>query len=77
LEFAKALFNNNSGYKLVEERLALPDSETLNISVDPHVPVYLTYITCFFNERGKMVIRPDVYNRDEVLFKWMKNKLSE
>ncbi|MDB5119679.1 MAG: hypothetical protein JWN56_897 [Sphingobacteriales bacterium] len=77
LELARALFGSGSQYSLIETRMSSPDSQPLDLAVEPPVPVFLTYITCFYNEQGKLVIRPDVYERDAVLYERIKKKLSE
>jgi len=77
LELAKALLGSGSQHDLIATRMSSPDSQPLDLAVDPHVPVFLTYITCFYNEKGQLVIRPDVYQRDAVLYERMKKKLSE
>ena len=77
LELAKALFRSGSQYDLIATRMSSPDSQPLDLAVDPHVPVFLAYITCFYNEKGQLVIRPDVYKRDAVLYERMKRKLSK
>ena len=77
LELAKALFGSGSRYDLIATRMSSADSQPLDLAVEPHVPVFLTYITCFYNEKGQLVIRPDVYQRDAVLYERMKKKLSD
>ena len=77
LQLAKALFGIGSEFSLIEKQMSSPVSEPLDLAVDPHVPVFLTYITCFYNEKSQLVIRLDVYQRDAVLYERMKKKLSE
>ncbi len=64
-------------YKLLEKQTSNPKgafkawldtNREQYVNLDTPVPIYLTYRTAFFNQKGRMNYRPDVYGRDKKVF---------
>ncbi|MFD2147370.1 L,D-transpeptidase family protein [Mucilaginibacter antarcticus] len=65
---AGALFGQGDKYQLIVKNMGLDKPEPTSISLTPKVPVYLTYITAWADESGRLQVRPDIYELDTVLF---------
>jgi len=50
------------------------NTESTDIGLPNKVPVYITYITCWADESGRLQFRNDVYGLDIVLYAHM-NKM--
>lgn len=69
LEFARAMFGDGTKkFQMIEKLMGEDKSEPTDLVLPKKVPVYLTYITCWVDEAGKMQIRNDVYGLDIVLY---------
>lgn len=44
-----------------------------SLSVEPQVPIYLTYFTIYPDDKGKLQHFADVYGFDKVIFKSLRN----
>ncbi|MCC8409051.1 L,D-transpeptidase family protein [Mucilaginibacter sp. UR6-1] len=75
-KLAEALFGNGDKYKTIVEKMENPSPEPTDIALPNKVPVYLTYVTCWADEGGKIQFRPDVYGLDVVLYGQMKKLLT-
>lgn len=67
LELAKALFGSGKKYDLIQKEMQTAKPEAKDISLNPQVPVYLTYFTVWKDENGKIQFRKDIYGLDIVL----------
>jgi L,D-transpeptidase YcbB len=68
LDLARALFGDGSKFKTIEQYMSEDREKPTDIGLSPKVPVYLTYITCWLDEGGKLQFKPDVYGLDIVLY---------
>ncbi|WP_345331575.1 L,D-transpeptidase family protein [Mucilaginibacter defluvii] len=75
-QLAEALFGNGDKYKMIVDKMNNPSSTPTDIALPNKVPVYLTYVTCWVDDSGKIQFRPDVYGLDVVLYGHMKKLLS-
>ncbi|MGY4385307.1 murein L,D-transpeptidase YcbB/YkuD [Pedobacter sp. UYP24] len=71
LELAKALFGEGEKSKTIGTEMKSENPEAKDISLKPQVPVYLTYITAWVDDKGTVQFRKDVYGLDIVLDSYM------
>jgi murein L,D-transpeptidase YcbB/YkuD len=72
LELAKALFGSGSTYQGIEQAMQTGNPRAKDIGLPNKVPVYLTYVTCWLDQSGKLQYRKDVYGLDIVLYTHLK-----
>ncbi|MCD8738997.1 L,D-transpeptidase family protein [Mucilaginibacter roseus] len=75
-KLAEALFGNGDKYKTIVDKMENPSDKPTNVDLPNKVPVYLTYVTCWVDDSGKLQFRPDVYGLDVVLYGQMKKLLT-
>ncbi|MGI4804651.1 MAG: L,D-transpeptidase family protein [Janthinobacterium lividum] len=75
LELAHTLFGDGSQYQQIEKDMQETDPKAHNLSLPKKVPVYITYVTCWF-ENGRLIYRPDIYGLDTVLYTHIQKMLS-
>ena len=75
LDLAHVLFGDGSKYQKIEDDMSEPDPQATDITLPKKVPVYITYVTCWW-QNGHLVARPDVYGLDIVLYTHMMKMLS-
>jgi murein L,D-transpeptidase YcbB/YkuD len=68
LDLAHVLFGDTQQFETIKTNMSQDNSEPSNLALPTKVPVYLTYITCWADESGRLQFRPDVYGLDIVLF---------
>jgi len=74
-ELALALFGQGEKYDNIVKNMAANNTEPTDIGLPNKVPVYLTYITCWADESGRLQFRNDVYGLDIVLYAHMKKMI--
>lgn len=62
------LFGKGSKYDLIVKDMGEDNPEPTTINLNPKIPVYITYITCWPDANGTLQYRPDVYGLDIVLY---------
>ncbi|ASU34556.1 L,D-transpeptidase family protein [Mucilaginibacter xinganensis] len=62
------LFGQGEKYNTIAEDMAGDNPEPTTIYLPKKVPVYITYVTCWADEEGKLQFRNDVYGQDIVLY---------
>ena len=62
------LFGAGKKYDMIDKFMGEDKPAPTSISLNPKVPVYLTYITCWADDAGTMQVRKDVYGLDIVLY---------
>ncbi|RYE17262.1 MAG: L,D-transpeptidase [Sphingobacteriales bacterium] len=67
-KLAEALFGSGQQYQTIVKKMGEENDAPTNIDLPKKVPVYLTYVTCWVDEAGKLQFRPDVYSLDVVLY---------
>jgi len=70
------LFGEGDKYKIIATDMAKDNPKPTTIYLSKRVPVYITYITCWADENGKLQFRPDVYGLDIVLYDNLKKYLN-
>ncbi|HVV55690.1 MAG TPA: L,D-transpeptidase family protein, partial [Mucilaginibacter sp.] len=75
LDLAHTLFKDTVKYNLIAKDMQETDPESQDIGLRPKVPVYITYVTCWEDEKGKLQFRQDVYGLDIVLYDHLKKYL--
>ena len=68
LELAKALFGSGSTYDGISKAMQVGQPKAKDIALQNKVPVYLSYLTCWLDEKGKLQYCKDVYGLDIVLY---------
>jgi murein L,D-transpeptidase YcbB/YkuD len=68
LDLAHILFGDTEQYQRIERDMSSDKPDPSNLQLPKKVAVYLTYITCWPDESGRLQFRPDVYGLDVVLF---------
>jgi murein L,D-transpeptidase YcbB/YkuD len=75
LELAHTLFRDTVKYNLIAKDMLEEDPQSEDIALRPKVPVYITYVTCWQDQDGKLQFRKDVYGLDIVLYEHLKKYL--
>jgi murein L,D-transpeptidase YcbB/YkuD len=75
LELAHILFRDTTRYNLVAKEMGEDNPEPKDIGLRPKISVYITYITCWADQNGKLQFRRDVYGQDIVLYDHLKKFL--
>jgi murein L,D-transpeptidase YcbB/YkuD len=70
-ELALALFGQGEKYDRIVREMESNNTESTDIGLPNKVPVYITYITCWADENGRLQFRNDVYGLDIVLYAHM------
>ncbi|SOD12704.1 L,D-transpeptidase family protein [Pedobacter xixiisoli] len=68
LELAQALFGNGATYEGIKKAMQTGEPKVNDIALKNKVPVYLSYLTCWQDDTGKLQYRKDVYGLDIVLY---------
>lgn len=68
LDLAHALFGDTEKFQTIKRDMSMDNPDPSNLEPPTKMPVYLTYITCWPDENGRLQFRPDVYGLDIVLF---------
>jgi murein L,D-transpeptidase YcbB/YkuD len=68
LDLARSLFGNTPEYDKIARYMSMDNPDPSNLQVPKKTAVYLTYVTCWTDEGGRLQFRPDVYGLDIVLF---------
>lgn len=71
-ELAKALFGEGEKLERIKAGMEGKRAAAEDIALSNKVPVYLTYNTCWLDEKGKLQFRKDVYGLDIVLYTHLK-----
>jgi murein L,D-transpeptidase YcbB/YkuD len=75
LQLAHTLFRDTVKYNLIAKDMLEDDPLSEDIALRPRIPVYITYVTCWVDEKGTLQFRKDVYGQDIVLFDHLKKYL--
>jgi murein L,D-transpeptidase YcbB/YkuD len=62
------LFGPGDKYDTIAKDMAEDNPNPTSIYLPKKVPVYITYVTCWLDEDGKLQFRNDVYGQDIVLY---------
>jgi murein L,D-transpeptidase YcbB/YkuD len=62
------LFGAGEDYDTIADDMSKDNPEPTNIGLPKKVPVYITYVTCWPDEKGVLQFRKDVYGLDIVLY---------
>jgi murein L,D-transpeptidase YcbB/YkuD len=65
---ALSLFGEGERFKTISDDMEKDNPDPTTIYLPKKVPVYITYITCWADERGNLQFRNDVYGLDIVLW---------
>jgi murein L,D-transpeptidase YcbB/YkuD len=65
---AQNLFGEGDKFKLISDDMGQDNPDPTTIYLPKKTPVYITYITCWADENGKLQFRDDVYGLDIVLY---------
>lgn len=65
---AQQLFGPGATYNKIAKAMGEDNPEPTTIGLPTKMPVYITYITCWVDDRGVIQFRPDVYGLDIVLY---------
>jgi murein L,D-transpeptidase YcbB/YkuD len=65
---ALSLFGQGEKFQNISDVMGNEDTDPTMIYLPRKVPVYITYVTCWADENGKVQLRKDVYGLDIVLF---------
>jgi murein L,D-transpeptidase YcbB/YkuD len=68
---AEALFGDGDKLKLIKEEMASTDPKAKDIALPNKIPVYLSYFTCWADDKGQLQFRKDVYGLDIVLYTYL------
>ncbi len=71
LELATALFGEGSKLEKIKSGMAGKRTEAEDIALTNKTPVYLTYFTCWVDDKGVIQFRKDVYGLDIVLYTYL------
>jgi murein L,D-transpeptidase YcbB/YkuD len=71
LELARALFGEGSKFDKIKSGMEGKRADAEDIALTNKTPVYLTYFTCWVDEKGTLQFRKDVYGLDIVLYTYM------
>ncbi len=62
------LFGKGEKYDTIAKDMAEDNPNPTSIYLSKKVPVYITYVTCWADEKGELQFRKDVYGHDIVLY---------
>jgi len=65
---AQNLFGDGDKFKTISDDMGLDNPDPTTIYLPKKTPVYITYVTCWADENGKLQFRNDVYGLDIVLY---------
>ncbi|WP_295676154.1 L,D-transpeptidase family protein [uncultured Mucilaginibacter sp.] len=65
---AQNLFGDGDKFKTISDDMEQDNSDPTTIYLPKKTPVYITYVTCWADEDGKLQFRNDVYGLDIVLY---------
>ncbi|MES2828261.1 MAG: L,D-transpeptidase family protein [Bacteroidota bacterium] len=71
LELARNLFGEGEKFQVIRKQMEIENPEAKDIVLKPQVPVYLTYVTAWSDNKGHIQYRKDVYGLDVVLDSYM------
>lgn len=71
LELARALFGEGPKFEKIKSAIEGRKTEVEDISLPNKTPVYLSYYTCWLDEKGVLQFRKDVYGLDIVLYTYL------
>lgn len=71
LELAQALFGNGDKFQTIRREMESKDPKAMDIALPNKVPVYLTYLTAWADDKSQIQFRKDVYGLDVVLYSYM------
>jgi murein L,D-transpeptidase YcbB/YkuD len=69
------LFGQGDKYDTIAKDMAEDNPNPTTIYLPKKVPVYITYVTCWLDEDGKLQFRNDVYGQDIVLYEHLQKFL--
>ncbi|HWZ02915.1 MAG TPA: L,D-transpeptidase family protein, partial [Mucilaginibacter sp.] len=65
---AQNLFGDGDRFKTISDDMGQDNPDPTTIYLPKKTPVYITYVTCWADENGKLQFRNDVYGLDIVLY---------
>ncbi len=65
---AQALFGNGATYEGIKKAMQTGQPKAKDITLPNKVPVYLSYVTCWQDDAGKLQYSKDIYGLDVVLY---------
>jgi len=68
-KLAEYLLRNEKAWTSARIDKFLKTKTDYGVPVEPHIPVYLVYLTSWANEKGQVQFRKDIYGRDDMLEK--------
>jgi murein L,D-transpeptidase YcbB/YkuD len=74
---AQNLFGEGEDFDTISKDMSEDNPEPTNIGLPKKTPIYITYITCWADEDGKIQYRPDVYGLDIVLYAHLRNFIAK
>jgi murein L,D-transpeptidase YcbB/YkuD len=72
LELARALFGEGPKFEKIKTGMESKREVAEDIALPEKIPVYLSYFTCWVDDKGVIQFRKDVYGLDIVLYAYMK-----
>lgn len=72
---AQNLFGDGDKFKTISDDMQRDNPEPTTIYLPKKTPLYITYITCWADEDGKLQFRNDVYGLDIVLYDHLQKML--
>ncbi|MDR3693771.1 L,D-transpeptidase family protein [Mucilaginibacter sp.] len=72
---AQNLFGESDKFKTISDDMQQDNPDPTTIYLPKKTPVYITYITCWADEDGKLQFRNDVYGLDIVLYDHLQKML--
>ena len=75
LDLAHNLFRDTTRYNMIAKDMEEDEPTPEDIALRPRVPVYISYVTCWSDQDGKLQFRRDVYGLDIVLYDHLKKFL--
>jgi murein L,D-transpeptidase YcbB/YkuD len=76
LDFAKTLFGDGEKYNTIAKDMTEDNNTPTQLTLPKKVPVYITYITCWADDKGTLQFRHDIYALDIVLYGHMQRFFS-
>ena len=72
LELAHVLFGDGEKFETIKKEMAKTEGQQAkDIALPEKVAVYLTYFTCWPDEKGVLQFRKDIYGQDVVLYSYL------
>jgi murein L,D-transpeptidase YcbB/YkuD len=65
---ALSLFGQGDKFQTISDIMGNEDTDPTTIYLPKKIPVYITYVTCWADEKGRIQLRKDVYGQDIVLY---------